>query len=191
MPMISSTIQRLAGSKLALLQLPDDAVVKGAALQAGYRMQRPGDPQGGMVVKNTSFQSLGVAGFNGEEWVNITVIPRGTTLPVTAKRTFKTHTAGQESIGVQLLEGENESPSDCIEIGNCAIDGLSPDLPENTPVQVDLQYDIDGRVSVFAQLPDQTKRTRQSVTREHELSASDLHRLREWVETVMLCSSIT
>jgi len=191
MPMISSTIQQLAGSKLALLQLPDDAVVKGAALQAGYRMQRAGDPQGGMVVKNTSFQSLGVAGFNGEEWVNIILIPRGTTLPVTAKRTFKTHAAGQKSIGVQLLEGENESPSDCIEIGNCAIDGLSPDLPENTPVQVDLQYDIDGRVSVFAQLPDQTKRTRQSITREHELSASDLHRLREWVETVMLCSSIT
>jgi molecular chaperone DnaK (HSP70) len=91
---------------------------------------------------------------------------------------------------VQLLEGEGRLRHECFDVGHCIIDGLPAKLPANSSIEVDMKYDANGRLSVHAAVDGTDKKTMWPINREGALSASDLYRLREWVETVMLCSSI-
>jgi molecular chaperone DnaK (HSP70) len=91
---------------------------------------------------------------------------------------------------VQLLEGEGRLRTECIEIGQCVIDGLPASLPAESSIEVDMRYDENGCLVIRAAIPGTDKKTTWSINREGALSTRDLHGLREWVETVMLCSSI-
>jgi molecular chaperone DnaK (HSP70) len=191
MPMIRSLVQKIVGD-LPVIQLEQNAVVQGTALYASYRLIQAAGGQPAQKVRSASCYSLGVLSHDPEsgEEISVPVIPRGTSLPVTARQTFLTQSAGQVSVMVQLLEGEERLRNKCIDIGQCIIDGLPTDLPASSPIEVDLRYDENGRLTIHATIPGKNKKTMWPINREGELTSSDLHRLREWVETVMLCSSI-
>ena len=191
MPMIASLLAEITGD-LPVIQLEQNAVVLGTALLASYRLTEDAGGQPPQKVRAVSCYSLGVLSHDPEsgDEISVQVIPRGTPIPVIARQVFKTQTTGQASVMVQLLEGEERLKIDCIDIGQCIIDGLPSNLPANSPIEVDLKYDLNGCLAIHAAVPGTDKKTIWPIVREGELTASDLHRLREWVETVMLCSSI-
>ena len=192
MPMIASLVTTLAKVDLPIVQLEENAVVLGTALYAFYRLlkEQGGDPP--QTVRPVTCYSLGVLSHDtktGEE-ISVQMVPRGTPMPVTVRQVFRTQSEGQDSVMVQLLEGEGRLRHECVDVGHCIIDGLPAKLPANSSIEVDIKYDGNGRLTVHAAIDGTDKKTMWPINREGALSASDLHRLREWVETVMLCSSI-
>ena len=80
--------------------------------------------------------SLGVEVRPGEERVNDKLIPKNTQLPAAASRVYFTARDNQTRSGCASCKGEAHQAEACIPVGECWIDGLPPDLPKGSPVQV-------------------------------------------------------
>jgi molecular chaperone DnaK len=91
---------------------------------------------------------------------------------------------------VQLIEGESANPDECIDLGKCVVDNLPANLPVKTPIGLFFHYDVNGRLSVEAEIGDSKERIAVPIVRTGDLANVDLFRWREWVETVMLCSGM-
>ena len=93
--------------------------------------------------------TLGVVGVDPETKRPRTarIIPRNTGLPITARREFKIR-PGQQSIKLEIVEGESRSPDACQLIGACMIRGIPANLPEQSAVEVFFKYKEDGRLKV-------------------------------------------
>jgi len=63
-------------------------------------------------------------------------------------------------------------------------------LAAKTPIGLIFHYDVNGRLSVEAEIDDSNKRIPVPIVRTGDLENVDLFRWREWVETVMLCSGM-
>ena len=113
---------------------------------------------------------------------NATLIPRNTSLPVVAKRTFKTQKQGQESVLVQIVEGESASPDGCTAIGKCVIRPLPTNLPAGSPVQVEFHYDASGRLKVMVEIPATGQRAQQEIQRASGLTKAHLDKWRQWLD---------
>lgn len=193
MPMIQKLVRGIISDKTAMAMLDPSSVALGAALHASYcRVADDDDAQPEQSYHNVSSHSLGIVGTDNKTGrkINAVVIPRNTRLPVTIQRTFKTHKAGQDSVMIQIVEGERSSPQQCQPIGQCIIENLPADLPALSPVTVEFNYSSNGRLNVFVESPDTGYRATKELTRSAGLANVDLHRWREWVETVMLCTNM-
>jgi molecular chaperone DnaK len=142
---------------------PDEAVARGAAIYAGHllRLRQPAAPPGGAVapasllqVTNVSAHSLGIEGYNVQlgRRCNTILIPRNSPLPARVTRKFVTRKIGQQSIVVQVLEGEGSRIEDCTRVGRLVIRNLPPGLPAGSPIKVVYEYGANGRLGVTAQL---------------------------------------
>jgi molecular chaperone DnaK (HSP70) len=108
---------------------------------------------------------------------NGVLIPRNTPLPATFKGTFKTKKAGQESIRVDIVEGESPSADDCTPIGRCAVRQLPPNLPALYPVEVLFHYEPNGRLKVRVTVPNTDRQVATEIIRENSLSKEHMD---EW-----------
>ena len=191
MPMIQKLIRGILSDNTAMAMLDPTSIALGAALHASYcRIAKSDDAQPEQTYHNVSSHSLGIVGTDkAGRKINAVVIPRNTQLPVTTQRTFKTHKEGQDSVMIQIIEGESNSPQECQPVGEC-IEDLPADLPALSPVTVEFNYSSNGRLNVFVEYPETGYRATKELTRPVGLAPVDLHKWREWVETVMLCSSM-
>lgn len=192
MPMIQKLLREIIAERTSVTMIDPSSIAQGAALHASYLRVRESNGEPEQVYSNVSSHSLGIVGTDTKTGrkINAVVIPRNTQLPVTTQRTFKTHKEGQESVMIQIIEGESLSPQECQPIGQCVIENLPVDLPARSPVTVEFHYSSNGRLNIFVESPDTGYRATKELTRAAGLANVDLHRWREWVETVMLCSSM-
>jgi len=119
MPMVRSMLRQLSGKQPDAAVAADEAVAYGAALHAGLLLAKGQGKPARFSIKNVNSHSLGVVGIDPQtkRRRNGILIPRNTTLPVTAKRTFQTQKANQKSILVEIVEGESPSADECNPIG--------------------------------------------------------------------------
>ena len=117
-------------------------------------------------VTDVNSHSLGIEGLNRkvDRKENVVLIERNTRLPARITHHFVTKEAGQRSIVVQVLEGENLDPRQCSRIGRAVMRDLPENLPRGWPIEVVYEYGTNGRLSVYARLP----RTQSKVTVEFE-----------------------
>jgi molecular chaperone DnaK len=150
MPMVVRMLRELSGKEPDASVSVDEAVAHGAALHASILLARSRGETPALCVKNVNSHSLGVVASDPrtDRRRNAILIPRNTTLPVTAKRAFRTQKANQKSILVQIVEGESATPEDCSQIGKCVVRNLPPDLPAQTPIEVWFSYQDNGRLAV-------------------------------------------
>ena len=188
MPAVAAMLEDLTGKTLDTSISPDEAVAHGAAMHAAALIdQKEGrDPR--IVVHNVNSHSLGVAGLDLDTGMARTavVIPRNTQLPVTAKRVFKTQQDGQESVQVNIVEGESWSPDDCTQIGSCSVMGLPADLPANTPIEVRFRYRSNGRLSVGVCVEGTDIKLQHEITRGNTLNQTQLDAWRSYITGVPL-----
>ena len=144
------------------------------------------DPR--IVVQNVNSHSLGVAGSDPNTGMSRTavVIPRNTQLPVTARRVFKTQQDGQQSVLVNIVEGESHSPDDCTPIGSYTVTGLPADLPARTPIEVRFRYRPNGRLTVGVCVEGTDINLRHEITRENSLNQTQLDAWRSYVTGVSI-----
>jgi molecular chaperone DnaK len=158
-------------------------VAHGAALHAGVLLARQLGRTARLKVKNVNSHSLGIVAtdnLTGRKR-NAVLVPRNTSLPVTARRTFRTQKLGQKSILVQIVEGESANPEDCTQIGRCAVRDLPANLPAQTPIEVRFHYAENGRLTVHVAVEGTTRELKHSITRENSLTQEQLDAWRAYV----------
>ena len=190
MPMIQKLVRQTIDSKTKVSMLEPSSVALGAALHASYNKVLLSEGEPGQVYHNVSSHSLGIVGTDTKTGrkINAVVIPRNTPLPVTAKRTFKTHKEGQDKIKVEILEGESHSPEQCQLVGQCLIENLPSDLPARSPVTVEFHYSSNGRLTVHIEFAG--SRETKELTRPEALTPDDLNELRKNIEVMVLSSNM-
>ncbi|MCX7428510.1 MAG: Hsp70 family protein [Planctomycetia bacterium] len=183
MPMVRRMLREISGLEPDASVAADEAVAHGAALLAGQLLAKSQGKPPRFKIKNVNSHSLGVVGIDRETQRrrNGILIPRNTPIPVTAHRVFRTRKADQKSILVQVVEGESRSADECTEIGKCTVRSLPPNLPAQSPVDVEFHYKPDGRLQVRVTVPDAASKIEAEFARENTLSQEHLDGWRRYI----------
>ncbi|MFP6676202.1 MAG: Hsp70 family protein [Pirellulaceae bacterium] len=185
MPAVSEMLKELSGMEPDRSISPDEAVAHGAALHAGLLMDLNQGKAPAFTIRNVNSHSLGVVGVDPKTKRPRTaiLIPRNTPIPAQARRIFKTQKKAQQSILIQIVEGESSSPEDCTEIGKCSVRDLPADLAAQTPVKILFQYSENGRLTVDVRVQGADRQLRHKIVRDNSLSQKELDRWRSQLES--------
>lgn len=178
MPQVATMFERISGKKIDDdWMMATDSVAHGAALYAELLQARDMGLAARFEIVDVNCRSLGVVGVNPQTKKNQTafLIRRNTPLPAVATRTFRTTKKNQNSIVIQIIEGESRRPEECHKIGNCVVRNLPPDLPARTPIEVRFTYEHNGLLNVSLKIDD--KERVQKITRRNEMTVEQLD---EW-----------
>ena len=179
MAAVGAMLERLAGKPAESTLSPDEAVAQGAAIHAGFILDRLDGRQPRVRVRNVNSHSLGIAGTDPKTKRKATavLIPRNTPIPAKAKRVFKTMKDGQRSVVAGIVEGESRDPAECMEIGKCTVRNLPNDLPAGTPVEVRFQYQENGLLRIGVNVAGVQDKVTYEITRQNNLSSEEQN---EW-----------
>ncbi|MFQ3650356.1 MAG: Hsp70 family protein [Gemmataceae bacterium] len=163
MPMTSRMLQELTGKPPDNSLAVSEVVARGAALHAGILLAKQdaestealGEDAREMledvVEINVNAHSLGIEARDSDNvLINDILIPKNTMLPVAASRVYFTKVENQQRVRVKVLQGEAPQAKDCIPIGECWIDGLPPNLPKSSPIQVRCGVASNGLIDILA-----------------------------------------
>ena len=99
---------------------------------------------------------------------------------------YRTVVKDQQRVRVKVLQGEANQADACISIGECWIEGLPPDLPKGSPVQVRCGCGSDSLVDVMALDMTSGKMARAEIHRSSGLSDQEIARQAEWVRSLQI-----
>ncbi len=149
-PLISEELRRLTGREPSGEVDPDLCVAMGAAIQGGIIA---GHDVGAVLVDVTPHTfGIGVLGFKrGLPYPDVfsPIIHKNTPLPATRSEIYSTHFDNQESVKIDVYQGEHEDALQNTRIGHFIVEGLSP-VPAPNPVTCRLDLDLNGMLKVTA-----------------------------------------
>ena len=124
---------------------PDEASVYGAAIQAGVLMNDDGSQ--GLIAIEFYPLTLGIETLGG---VMTPIIPRGTWIPTRKSLVFSTSKDNQDTVLIQVYEGERSMTKDNRLVGKFTLSGIEP-APRGTPmIEVTFEIDENGILDVHA-----------------------------------------
>jgi molecular chaperone DnaK len=97
------------------------------------------------------------------------LIPANTPLPVSARQNFGTVTPDQRRVSLHIVESGANADDPYLDLGECVVDELPPELPEATPIEVTIRYDEQARVHVSAREPRSGRAAKTTITRVENL----------------------
>ncbi|HTK78411.1 MAG TPA: Hsp70 family protein [Gemmataceae bacterium] len=187
MPMTGHMLLELSGKEPDHSLAVSEVVARGAALHAGIVAARSGESPEGLseaardeladvVEVNVIAHSLGVEVRHQGQRINDVLIRKNTQLPASDARVYRTVAPNQRRVRVKVLQGEAHQADACIPIGECWIDDLPPDLPVNSPVQVQCGCASNGLVEVLAVDMTSGARAKATIHRTSGLSDEEIAR---------------
>ena len=114
------------------------------------------------------------------------LIPRNTQLPTAASRVYRTVAENQPRVRVKVLQGDAPQADACIPIGECWVEGLPPELPKHSPVQVRCGVGSNGLIDVLALDMTSGKIARTTLRRSHGLTDEENAREAAWVQSLRI-----
>ncbi len=142
MPLVREMVHDIFGKTPDVSIDPDEAVARGATVQAGILSGALKE----LVLLDVTPLSLGIETFGG--LMNV-IIPRNSTIPCKAGEVFTTAVDFQESMRVTILQGERELAADNWKLGEMIIEFPKAARGE---ARVGVQFEIDsnGMLHVLA-----------------------------------------
>ena len=142
-PAVQNLVSKIVEKEANQTVNPDEVVAIGAAVQGGVLA---GEVKNILLLDVTPL-SLGVETLGSLMTV---MIPRNTTIPVKKSETFSTATDNQESVDIEVLQGERKLAKDNKSLGNFRLEGI-PLASRGVP-QIEVTFDINasGILSVTA-----------------------------------------
>jgi molecular chaperone DnaK len=183
MPAVVEMLKQLSGHEPDRSISPDEAVAHGAALHAEHLLRRFQGEAPRFRVRNVNSHSLGVVGTESKSRAdrNVTIIPKNTPLPAEATRVFKTQRPGQQSLVLQVVEGESPAPEECSQVGRCVCRELPVDLPAHSPVDVKFRYEENGRLTINVSLSNGRTVLNHEMARDNTLTQDQLDSWRDYI----------
>lgn len=141
-PSVKELATRIFGQEPDLSQHPDEAIARGAAIQAGILSGVIRE----VLLLDVTPLSLGIETMGG--LMNV-LIPRNTTIPCKAGEMFTNAADGQTRMQVRVLQGERELAADNWSLGVFDVE-FQPERRGQARVGVEFRIDADGILSVLA-----------------------------------------
>lgn len=171
MPMIRNRLKELSGRTLNTTLSPDLSIAHGATYYAGMLLSndkfarsilRAEASERLAGIKQQSVNARGLGILVRDPTTNTRVphylIPPNTPLPAESTQAFGTVSENQKRVRLVIIESGAGPDEPFLKLGDCVVDGLPPNLPENSEIAVTIRYDEMAKVHVAAR--DMTSGTR-------------------------------
>jgi molecular chaperone DnaK len=182
MPMIEQMLNGLKGARLSKVLSPDQAIAHGAAYYAGMLLTNSEfvhaliDPKGASRLARLRQQSVNaralgilVRDMQTNQRVPYYLVPANRALPAAATKSFGTVVPNQQKVSLSIVESGATAGEEYVELGTCKIDGLPPNLPAASLIEVTIKYDASARVTVFAKELTEGKEARTEIDRSENV----------------------
>ena len=149
-PLVSRRLEEELGPQPRAEVDPDLCVAMGAAIQAALIA---GTQTRTVLVDVTpyTFGTSALGELNGETYEHcfVPLIRKNTPIPVSKSEVFFTVFDGQQTVEVNVYQGEKPDALDNIALGRFTVEGLSK-VPAGNPIVLSLSLDINGILEVTA-----------------------------------------
>ncbi len=142
-PLVREKVEAFFGMQPRAELNPDHVVAMGAAVQAQILAGEIKD----MLLIDVTPLSMGIETFGG---AFDRLVPRNTSIPVSASHTFTNAVEGQTKFLVHVLQGERELASDCRSLARFELTGVDPKPAGMSRVVVTFLLDANGILQVKA-----------------------------------------
>lgn len=182
MPMVRDALKKASGTTQNLSLPPDQSIAHGAAYYAGMLLSNreyaesiltrdAASRLAKMKQHSVNARSLGflVRDQSGQQRIPHYLLPANTKLPASVKHTYGTVSPDQRRVHLKLIESGASRDEPFVILGNCKIEGLPPNLPVDSKIEVLMEYDAEARVHVSAKDVTSGKEARIEISREQNL----------------------
>nr|YP_009455773.1 Hsp70-type chaperone [Dictyopteris divaricata]YP_010205279.1 Hsp70-type chaperone [Grateloupia livida]AQZ24990.1 Hsp70-type chaperone [Dictyopteris divaricata]UAV85848.1 Hsp70-type chaperone [Grateloupia livida] len=149
---------------------PDEVVAIGAAVQGGVLA---GEVKNILLLDVTPL-SLGVETVGSLMTI---MIPRNTTIPVKKSEIFSTAQDNQNSVDVEVLQGERKLSKDNKKLGNFRLEGIESASRGVPQIEVTFEIDANGILSVTGKDKKTGKQQRISIQNPSNLNKEDVEQM--------------
>jgi heat shock protein 1/8 len=174
-PRVQKLLQNyFKGKELCKRINPDEAVAYGAAVQAAILNHEACKKVKDILCLDVTPLSLGLE-TSGD--VMSVLIPKNTTIPAKKEENFSAKTENQDSVSINVYEGESIGTRDNNLLGKFELSGIRP-APSGVP-QITVCFDIDADGILSASAKDQAtgKKNEITITNTGRLSKEEIKKL--------------
>lgn len=182
MPMVDDLLRKLKGTSHSKVLSPDQSIAHGATYYAGMLLtssefvhaivdQQAVARLSRMKQQSVNARALGILirDVNTNQRVPYYLVPANSTLPASAVKVFGTVSPNQKRVTLSVIESGANPGDPYVAIGNCTIDGLPPNLPAESRIEVTIKYDSSARIEVSAREMTGGKEARVELRRDENL----------------------
>jgi molecular chaperone DnaK len=174
-PLVQEKLEQLFGKKPSKSLNPDTCVSTGATVQGGVLTGNVTD----VLLLDVLPLSIGIETMGG---VLTKLIEANTTIPTRKSETFSTASDNQPSVEIHVLQGERPMARDNKSLGRFHLDGIMP-APRGIPqVEVVIDVDANGILSVSAKDKATGKENQIRIEGGSQLSKEEIERMKAEAE---------
>lgn len=170
MPAVQEMVTKISGKEPNKGVNPDEVVALGASIQSGVLTGQRKD----ILLIDVTPLNLGIETKGG---VMTPIIEKNTAIPTKRSEVFTTAEDNQNSVTIQVFQGEREFTRDNKALGTFELSGIAP-APKGLP-QIEVLFDIDANGIVNVSAKDKGTNVEQSIkiTGASSLDKSDIDRM--------------
>jgi molecular chaperone DnaK len=151
MPLVQQMIEAHLGQAPTAGIQPDLCVALGAALQAGVLVGEEVEA----ILVDVNPHSLGISAVMASimgtmPGVFSVIIPRNSVIPTSRSSVYSTCSDQQESVQIEVFQGENPIAEENVPLGSFRVENLPPKPAGAVQIEVHFDFDLNGILTVTA-----------------------------------------